>query len=709
MADEPQQGQIVEATIGLGKTGATIEAPYSQLGPGGEEWSKLDHLIVADGLYEAAWSQVAAQSLTIENNDGGTGLSNAQKVKWIFREPDTSLSTSDLKADIVVTTREIYVKQSDGTMVNMTPIYEEGTASCAGATTAVVGTGTAWTTHAIQPGMLMRFPSVSATWIPISAVGGNTAITLESNGPNTGGSIAYEIRRCFGGNAKFSTTANEIRKNRIFAAVRNGSLYVAGNTVDGAEIAVIEVPDILENSALDPANSRYVLTRAARFTGQSANSYITSLWQVVGMHLADDGRIVLATWEGAANFRIKNRVRWSSPTSVDEWRLVDGSGFSDIPGPGSIITAVGEVGGNPSFHFVAGITMGVPTGQLDVPYDFRGTQAECGASCPEVLSPFYGGDLFVGNDFDLYLFNGSTATPVGGPTFQFEAYSLGDEDGTFDYSAAMGTWACGYEGVTNSFHLFCNWTDSSADMGCHHVQLQIPTESNPRRLYTFDWQVPITCLSDPTFSGRGFAIGFPSAFQESGGLASSTVVSFRSLPTRPLNATNLASVPALKTGQPEYFLPRARTNWIDFGVPGWRKNLRAVEAWLMPPYSGPSSPPAQFSITIESLPIEINNGTGNSTNYPSPYTFTASQHPTPPSGGTALPSVVVTRTFAHVDPLAANPPDEFQSNQVPSGDSFRISVLSSESGSETIHGLIKVRVEAELAGPLNALGFTEAL
>lgn len=695
MAEEPQVGQVVEATIGLGKTGATIEAPYSQLGPGGEEWSKLDHLIVADGLYEAAWSQVESQSLTIENNDGGTGLSNAQKVKWIYREPTTALATTGITADIVVTTREIYVKQANGTIVNMTPIYEEGTASCAGGTTAVVGTGTNWTTHRIKAGMLMRFPSVSATWIPIATVGGNTSITLESNGPNTGGSIAYEIRRTFGGDAKVSTSG--IQKNRVYCALRNGNLYVASNAGDGQFPAVIEVPDVLENSALDPANSRYVLAQAALTTSHPATAIISTMGAILGMFLADDGRIVIATHEAAGTAVVKNRVRWSTPTALDNWTTGNGAGFSDIVGPGQTITGVGLVGGNPTFHFSRGVTLGVPTGQLEVPFDFRDTQAQAGAACPEVLCQFYGGDLFVGHDFDLYVFNGSTATPVGGPTFQFEAYSLGDESINLTRTAAMGTWACGFEGVTNSFHLFGNWTESTTGWGCHHVQLQIPSETNQRRLCTFDWEVPISCLAWPVFTGRGFAFGFPSAFQEASGLADNEIVSFRMIAARPTYADNDSDLPSLITGQTTTFTPQARSNWIDFGYPGFLKRLTDIEVWLVPVPDSPAQT-RPLHVTVEAAPIETMGA--SSSGLPAPYTEAIAYYEILQSAYDPL--APVTRAKISVDPIGGNITPPTETAQSTTGDKFRVAVVS-QGGTDRFIGLYKLVLRGEIVGPIDAV------
>lgn len=696
MAEEPQAGSIVEVTIGLGKTGATIEAPYSQYGPNGEEWSKLDHLIIADGLYEAAWSQVESQSLTIENNDGGTGLSNAQKVKWIYREPTSALSTTGITADIVVTTREIYVKQSNGTIVNMTPLYEEGTASCAGATTTVVGTGTNWSTHRIKAGMLMRFPSVSATWIPIATVGGNTSITLESNGPNTGGSIAYEIRRTFGGDAKVSLTG--IQKNRVYCALRNGNLYVASNSGDGQNPAIIEVPDALENSALDPSNSRYILAQAALTTTHPATAIISTLGAILGMFLSDDGRVVIATHESAGTAVVRNKVRWSTPTAVDNWTTGDGAGFADIVGPGQTITGVGMVGGNPSFHFSRGITIGIPTGQLDVPYDFRDTQAQAGAACPEVLCQFYGGDLFVGHDLDLYVFNGSTATPVGGPTFQFEAFSLGHENQATTRTAALGAWACGYEGVTNSYHLFGNWVVSTTNQGCHHIQLEIPSETNPRRLYTFDWEVPISCLSWPVFTGRGFAFGFPSAFQETGGLADAEIISFRALPDRPRDANNDFDLPTLKSNQSAYFQPRARTNWIDFGYPGYIKRLRSVQVYALPAYAlVDASPTSDISIVLESLPIEANRMDVESYPAPAEQVWEVSNISSITTANS--PMAPVARSKMELDPLSGSGVTTYQSA---SGDSFRVSIVANDPGNEQLMGLYKVVLQAEIVGPIDA-------
>jgi hypothetical protein len=72
--------------------------------------------------------------------------------------------------------------------------YDTGSAECA-ATTAVLGTSTAWETD--WSGRKHQLSWDDATWYPIESVSSTTALVLESTGP-TQAAAAYTIRKCEG-------------------------------------------------------------------------------------------------------------------------------------------------------------------------------------------------------------------------------------------------------------------------------------------------------------------------------------------------------------------------------------------------------------------------------------------------------------------------------------------------------------------------------
>lgn len=84
----------------------------------------------------------------------------------------------------------------------ITKRHYAGKASCAGSTTAVVGSSTpAWSTLWPASRYYIKFgnqdPNTAGTWYLIASFGSATALTLATNGPNTGGAVDYVIRMCF--------------------------------------------------------------------------------------------------------------------------------------------------------------------------------------------------------------------------------------------------------------------------------------------------------------------------------------------------------------------------------------------------------------------------------------------------------------------------------------------------------------------------------
>lgn len=685
--------QWLEETVGLQKTGQSAEFVYSAREER-SEWSLLRNLFFVDGCYQLVWRQFGVpDDYTIEFNLAATaGITNAQKVKWIFRRA----ADAQLDPEILVTTREVFVRSASGNYVNVTPLYTEGTSSCAGGTTAVVGTGTAWVTHRIKPGMLIRWPSVSATWFQISAVGTNTSITLTANGPNTGGSIAYEIRRCFGGDAKLSNDATG--KNRLFCHVRNGDLYIAGNAVDGEFPAVLKVADVLANTAPLPADSTYILAQVALTTGHPTTAIVSTLNNIVGMQLSDDGRVVLSLWETLSGGGLAmNRARWSTPTLDNDW-TGDGASFTDIPAAGDArsLTGLGRAGDTLAFHFDDSITLGRPTGQLTTPYDFSVSIGEAGCACPEVLCQFFGGDLYLGSNLTLYVFTGGSVEAVSRLVHDEVARFLagqdvvpGDPDAT-PTSLLLQSSAMCFDGGVGSVHIFLNWDSSSLKVwGCRHLSFDMLAG----RLTTADWPVPVSAAAAAIKIGRLFAAGFPSAYHDSGGLASGDLVRYCG-PTPPnLFGRDTGApqwdLPLLKTAQVTVIPSSLRTGWLNFGVPGYLKTAREIEIWAVNNTGGLST---TLTIAVESLPTNVNQ-LAAATPYPEIRTYTVPLRDWTQAGAPEGVAPLVNVARAQFDPG-----DVTDSNfQSAVGESLRFRV------SGLPPGFVKLVIRATLDGPLAAV------
>lgn len=592
MVDEEREFLHV---VGLSGSGMTLDAGYRPASPRGSEWYNLQHFIRNRGFYHRAWEKASdfTAFFTLQNNttsQGGT--SGAFKVKKILMYPDEgdgSISDAS-RVMVVVTTRDIWIWSWTALgFVNITPLHTDGQSACGGGT-AVTGAGTAWVARGIQPGMLIRWPSISATWFVIASVGGATAITLTTNGPNTGGNRVYEIRRCMGGNA--SCWVTDESANRVHAQIRNGDLFVSGNAADGAKPAVIRYEGVIGN--LNPVaptsvNQPYVLATSQVETGLPTNGVVTTLLDIRGMHLADDGRVVLGMYETIpAGGKVFNRVRWNRPDDIDDW-AGDGAGFTDAPSPDGRLTGIGRLGDVVTAHFTDGIALGEPTGTLEFPFRWRESQAKVGAAAPECLTRDSRGELFVGADRNLYRFVGGDAEPVtDGDTLVLMADPS---------NSKPPSWCVEYEALSDSVHIFKNFQNLASNptsIGCRHVQVSLAT----RQIFTHSWPVPITALGSPGYRTRTLWWGHPSAMRGSSGTTSTMFMTERKLPDTydSASVSDSPGVPTLKaSGQQTVIESIAQTLWIDFDRPGILKELYELELWVYPPRDSL----ARFNVLVE--------------------------------------------------------------------------------------------------------------
>ena len=175
------------------------------------QWSStLDWVFLADNASAAATRRI--QAYTFNRATGAWAWLGFITVTWPVATNVT-----------VVGQRAVYAK------------YTKGTASCAGATTAVVGTGSTWSADNLCIGSRIGFgssdPTQITTWYEIGAIGGDTSITLTANGPNTGGSVAYVIEDL----RLIESHTNATNTNGGFFMVKG--LRIENFTVGGTAIA----------------------------------------------------------------------------------------------------------------------------------------------------------------------------------------------------------------------------------------------------------------------------------------------------------------------------------------------------------------------------------------------------------------------------------------------------------------------------------------
>lgn len=165
-------------------------------------------------------------SIAVENNkiltfyaDGATAAATRRIVLY---EHDTSAKTYTWKGFITLTYPSATAHTIRGLVV-VRHTYTTGTVSCSGNTT-VTGGGSAWNSALIAVGARIGFnttdPGSVAQWYYISAIGGDTSITLSGNGPNVT-DVNYVIEEY----RIYTATTN--------ATAANGGLFVAkGITYD---------------------------------------------------------------------------------------------------------------------------------------------------------------------------------------------------------------------------------------------------------------------------------------------------------------------------------------------------------------------------------------------------------------------------------------------------------------------------------------------
>lgn len=416
--------------------GMSSEAPSRSLTPGNDSaalFRDVTNLVKDHGTLGSWYGVYLPAELessgfpTITNN--GTwfsttpnGVHNGQCPVYLFLDfPQTwnqsgSTSQSSFGAFLMVcvTSREIFIlSPQNNTWYNATPVYTTGTVEVTGgAPTIVTGTGTNWSTRKIAVGQLIQLES---NWYSIKSVDSNTQLTLNSavtTAPVPAGSN-YTIRRCFGGR-NYSHG-----DNLLYGTIFNGDLYIAGRTLAGKDIgpAAIRVSDIYSNVyTTEYLLAGYDLTGSMTAQG----SVVTGLWDIKGLQILPDGRVVVATAEVPTSKQgiVGNRLRYSSNTasgsiSAQEIWSASPAGFIDVVDHAGEITALGKLGPSTlTIHFHRGISLGNYTAQYDPPLAIQASAAKVGCFAPKTLVLYAGSEIFVGYDGKVHAFNGESTTAL---------------------------------------------------------------------------------------------------------------------------------------------------------------------------------------------------------------------------------------------------------------------------------------------------------
>jgi hypothetical protein len=339
---------------------------------------------------------------------------------------------------LCVTTHEIwwYIASTD-TWANLTPIlYYDTTLGYGSDTTSkqiertggsnvktvAPGTGNNFLNRKIAAGMILEIDPGGAneeTRI-IKEVFSAENLSLDAL-PQSAGPWDWRIRRTFACNWVYP----------IFADVFNGDLYVAGRVSGGGSAAsdeadgpaIIKVSDVFRDD-VDYFDSRYLISRFALHTtgGGDGTEYqyfhqLTELREILGMDFLGDSRIVTLTWEVQSGTKVLNRVRYSDHSNNEEWdpaASTSTAGYSDrteIPGR---VTALGRFGNSLTVHFPRGIVWAHPTGEQSPPLAFQ-PAVGCyqGTVLTRTLKQTPAGEIFLGTDHQILLFDGSKVREIG--------------------------------------------------------------------------------------------------------------------------------------------------------------------------------------------------------------------------------------------------------------------------------------------------------
>jgi len=390
-----QQFPIMDLTGGMDP----LARPGS-LGPGAHAlWTDMNNLRGHDGVLKRAEPLVAigggSGSPTIVLNTDSTAYANVQ-TPLLIRLFETNGGAARM---LVITNREAFI-WTGASWVNITPVYNVGTVNVTnGSLTVSAASGTPdWLNRGIGGGQLVQLPD--GNWYYIDTCS-STTLTLKAayTGP-TASNQAYTIRRTFSGNG---ANGNGL----AFAQIFNGDLYIAMG-FSGQDSAVYMVPDVVLPTKLSWTSSEITFLVSGRFQFSAGLDFLGYYIFIRGMHILEDGRIVLGLhwWNPSTNANGQNRVLYSSHLNQAVW-LTSPGGFTDLIQRSGELTALVRIPRGVAVHFSDGVVLGTMNGQDDPPLDFQGTRANVGTISPKTIATTPLGDIFIGSDRRLKIFDGN--------------------------------------------------------------------------------------------------------------------------------------------------------------------------------------------------------------------------------------------------------------------------------------------------------------
>lgn len=292
-----------------------------------------------------------------------------------------------------VSNRSIWIRsEAIGGWFNCTPTYTVGTITATNGSANITGAGgMLWVTRGITAN---QFILIDGTYYKISAVTGETAITLASNFTGaTAAGKAYVIRRMWNGGG-FSNSSE------VFATIYNEDLYVAGTYIGGADGAVRPAVIKVANIYSATPTTTY-LTADRDLTGSL--DFISGLTKIVGIAALQDGRLVFG-----GN---KTEVFYSSHLNTAVW-TVSPAGSTPLADLDDELRAQGRILGALTFHSVSRIVTATSTNLSDPPLSFQTSSSEYGCVAPMTLKSFGAGEMFLCWDGEVRFFDGHQSVGV---------------------------------------------------------------------------------------------------------------------------------------------------------------------------------------------------------------------------------------------------------------------------------------------------------
>ena len=445
---EPVQSSRVEKWFRFMAGGVSATAPPNLLDPEGGApfvWRDSLNLLPRDGELRPRPGIPSADALNISGaipyQLSGT-LSDEETPVFIYWQ---ALASSTSTFAVMVTNRQIFVNPGTG-WINCTPTYAIGTVTATTGSPNITGAGAPlWVTRSITPNQHIL---LEGRWYRISAVTGESAITLTENYAGTGGpGLAYTIRRNFrGGRVPLSLSPLDL--SEIYCVLYNQNLYVAGSSLGGASTtripAVIKVADIYTGA---PTTSYLTADRALTAGLDAAFSSNTV---VFGVRCLQDGRVVVF----ASGPEKQSRSYYSSHLNDAVWTVSPG-GFDNITLLNGQGTGLSNIGSQLTYHYPSGIVFGNPTGLADPPLTFQRSGASAGCRCPRTLDGDGSHDYYVGPDGNGWIFDGAESTKLGSEELRYRLAQAGQETASnLPGLLTLGTLHGKYDAPTGQYFVF---------------------------------------------------------------------------------------------------------------------------------------------------------------------------------------------------------------------------------------------------------------